>query len=104
MRYSREAGASPCASTADAAAAARRQRRRADASPSPSASACSSGSTGCSGSHIDGSGLGLAIVREIAALHGAEIALDEDADGVGNTFSVSFPRPADAPATHGAAA
>ena len=56
------------------------------------------------GGHVDGSGLGLAIVREIAALHGAEIGLDDDADGVGNTFSISFPLPADAPAAHGAAA
>ncbi|MGC2517717.1 MAG: sensor histidine kinase N-terminal domain-containing protein [Burkholderiales bacterium] len=43
------------------------------------------------GSHADGSGLGLAIVREIATLHGAEIALEDDIDGVGNTFTVSFP-------------
>lgn len=40
-----------------------------------------------------GSGLGLAIAREIARLHGAEIGLRDDADGVGNTFSVSFPPP-----------
>ncbi len=39
----------------------------------------------------DGSGLGLAIVREIAQLHGARITLDEDDDGVGNTFGVWFP-------------
>jgi len=43
------------------------------------------------GSHSDGSGLGLAIVHEIATLHSATIALDDDADGVGNTFIVSFP-------------
>lgn len=43
------------------------------------------------GSHADGSGLGLAIVREIAALHHADISLDDDTDGVGNTFTVSFP-------------
>ena len=43
------------------------------------------------GSHAEGSGLGLAIVREIAALHDAEIALQDDSDGVGNTFIVSFP-------------
>jgi len=43
------------------------------------------------GSHADGSGLGLAIVREIAALHHAEITLDDDSDGVGNTFTVAFP-------------
>lgn len=43
------------------------------------------------GSHADGSGLGLAIVREIATLHGATIALDEDSDGVGNRFSLTFP-------------
>jgi two-component system sensor histidine kinase TctE len=43
------------------------------------------------GSSRDGSGLGLAIAREIARLHQAEISLREDADGVGNTFSVAFP-------------
>ncbi len=45
------------------------------------------------GSDADGSGLGLAIVREIATLHGASIVLDDDVDGVGNTFTVSFPLP-----------
>ena len=44
------------------------------------------------GTHQEGSGLGLAIAREIARIHGAEISLREDADGVGNTFSVAFPR------------
>ncbi|HEY5366664.1 MAG TPA: ATP-binding protein, partial [Casimicrobiaceae bacterium] len=43
------------------------------------------------GSDADGSGLGLAIVREIATLHGATIVLDDDVDGVGNTFNVLFP-------------
>lgn len=43
------------------------------------------------GTHTDGSGLGLAIVSEIAALHKARIVLEEDRDGVGNTFSVFFP-------------
>lgn len=43
------------------------------------------------GTHADGSGLGLAIVSEIASLHGARITLEEDVDGVGNTFSVHFP-------------
>jgi two-component system sensor histidine kinase TctE len=38
-----------------------------------------------------GSGLGLSIAREIARIHGATITLREDPDGVGNTFSVSFP-------------
>ena len=38
-----------------------------------------------------GSGLGLSIAREIARIHGATIALRDDVDGVGNTFSVSFP-------------
>ncbi len=46
------------------------------------------------GSEADGSGLGLAIAREIARLHGAEIVLDDDTDGVGNTFSIGFPPPA----------
>ncbi|MCB2042825.1 MAG: sensor histidine kinase, partial [Rhodoferax sp.] len=43
------------------------------------------------GSHVDGSGLGLAIVSEIAALHQARITLEDDTDGIGNTFSVVFP-------------
>jgi two-component system sensor histidine kinase TctE len=43
------------------------------------------------GTHAEGSGLGLAIVRDIASLHEAEISLAEDADGVGNTFTVTFP-------------
>jgi two-component system sensor histidine kinase TctE len=43
------------------------------------------------GSHAGGSGLGLAIVQEIAKLHGATIDLVEDADGLGNTFTVTFP-------------
>jgi two-component system, OmpR family, sensor histidine kinase TctE len=42
------------------------------------------------GTQEDGSGLGLAIVSEIATLHGARITLEEDVDGVGNTFSVLF--------------
>jgi two-component system sensor histidine kinase TctE len=46
------------------------------------------------GSHTGGSGLGLAIVREIAALHKAQVTLEDDADGVGNRFTVAFPRPA----------
>lgn len=43
------------------------------------------------GTHTDGSGLGLAIVQEIAKLHDATITLTEDADGFGNTFTVTFP-------------
>lgn len=46
------------------------------------------------GTQQDGSGLGLAIVSEIAALHGARITLEEDTDGIGNTFTVIFPRQA----------
>ena len=42
------------------------------------------------GTQEDGSGLGLAIVSEIATLHDARITLEEDVDGVGNTFSVFF--------------
>ena len=54
------------------------------------------------GSHVDGSGLGLAIVSEIAALHNAHITLEEDLDGVGNTFTVFFPAPRErALAEHG---
>lgn len=44
------------------------------------------------GSSHDGSGLGLAIAREIARIHDASISLEDDVDGVGNTFSVAFPR------------
>jgi two-component system sensor histidine kinase TctE len=40
-----------------------------------------------------GSGLGLAIAQEIARIHGAQIDLRDDADGVGNTFAVTFPEP-----------
>lgn len=47
------------------------------------------------GSHVDGSGLGLAIVSEIAALHQARITLEDDTDGIGNTFSVVFPHATD---------
>jgi two-component system sensor histidine kinase TctE len=43
------------------------------------------------GTHAEGSGLGLAIVSEIAILHRAHITLEEDSDGIGNTFTVSFP-------------
>jgi len=43
------------------------------------------------GSAAGGSGLGLAIAREIARIHSASIDLQDDADGVGNTFSVTFP-------------
>ena len=43
------------------------------------------------GNKEGGSGLGLAIATEIARIHGATIALDHDEDGVGNTFSVTFP-------------
>ena len=42
------------------------------------------------GTQEDGSGLGLAIVSEIATLHSARITLEEDTDGIGNTFSVIF--------------
>ena len=43
------------------------------------------------GSTEEGSGLGLAIVSEIAHLHRAEVRLQEDSDGTGNTFAVAFP-------------
>ena len=49
------------------------------------------------GTHAEGSGLGLAIVRDIASLHEAEIDLVEDVDGVGNTFTVTFPEQPGAP-------
>jgi two-component system sensor histidine kinase TctE len=38
-----------------------------------------------------GSGLGLAIVRDIAAVHGASVAIDTPASGQGALFSVYFP-------------
>jgi len=50
------------------------------------------------GNTADGSGLGLAIVKEIAHLHGAEVQLQDDIDGVGHTFTVSFPKASLAPA------
>ena len=54
------------------------------------------------GTQQDGSGLGLAIVSEIATLHGARITLEEDTDGVGNTFSVFFqPAAAEGPFVSG---
>ncbi|WP_082616156.1 sensor histidine kinase [Massilia sp. Root418] len=40
---------------------------------------------------VAGSGLGLAIVRDIAAAHGARIAIDTAAGGQGALFSVRFP-------------
>jgi len=43
------------------------------------------------GTKTDGSGLGLAIVREIATIHGAEVILSDDTDGIGNRFAVVFP-------------
>jgi two-component system sensor histidine kinase TctE len=43
----------------------------------------------------EGSGLGLAIAREIARLHQAEIRIEDDPDGVGNVFRVTFPPLAD---------
>jgi len=43
------------------------------------------------GSSQDGSGLGLAIAQEIARIHGGAITLRDDTDGIGNTFSVTFP-------------
>ena len=55
------------------------------------------------GTGVEGSGLGLAIVRDIASLHDAEIALEDDRDGIGNTFTVSF-RAAAAPSEQPAAA
>jgi two-component system sensor histidine kinase TctE len=39
----------------------------------------------------EGSGLGLAIAQEIARMHQARILVQDDADGVGNRFSVVFP-------------
>ena len=43
------------------------------------------------GTSTEGSGLGLAIAQEIAHLHGGDISLYEDVDGIGNTFSLSLP-------------
>jgi two-component system sensor histidine kinase TctE len=45
------------------------------------------------GTPTDGSGLGLAIVREIATIHGARVDLTDDADGVGNRFTITVPLP-----------
>ena len=54
------------------------------------------------GTGVEGSGLGLAIVRDIASLHDAEIELEDDRDGVGNTFTVSFPAAAPPPSEQSA--
>ena len=43
------------------------------------------------GTTTEGSGLGLAIAQEIAHVHGGEICLYEDTDGVGNTFALTLP-------------
>ena len=43
------------------------------------------------GTGTDGCGLGLAIVREIAASHGAEVALSSGASGSGTVVRVTFP-------------
>ncbi len=51
----------------------------------------------------EGSGLGLAIAQEIARIHGAGISLGDDADGIGNTFTVSFPAPGHAGLAAGSA-
>ncbi len=45
------------------------------------------------GSPGDGSGLGLAIVREIAALHGAEVELGDNGSGRGTRIRIIFPAP-----------
>lgn len=43
------------------------------------------------GTQVDGSGLGLSIVGEIAALHAAQVTLEDDPAGPGNRFAVRFP-------------
>jgi two-component system sensor histidine kinase TctE len=43
------------------------------------------------GTTTEGTGLGLAIAQEIARMHGGDIDLREDADGIGNTFTVWVP-------------
>ncbi len=58
---------------------------------SRSASAYSSGFTGCSAAMPTAAVLGLRSSSEIAKLHDAKITLAEDADGLGNTFTVTFP-------------
>lgn len=55
------------------------------------------------GTSVEGSGLGLAIAQEIAHVHGGEICLYEDVDGVGNTFALTLPLPGSAPADSGRA-
>jgi two-component system sensor histidine kinase TctE len=50
-----------------------------------------------SSSQSDGCGLGLAIVREIARLHGADVAFGQGAEGRGLRVSVRFPVPASPP-------
>jgi two-component system, OmpR family, sensor histidine kinase TctE len=49
------------------------------------------------GTTVEGSGLGLAIAQEIAHVHGGEISLYEDSDGIGNTFALTLPSRDSAP-------
>ena len=82
---------------ADPAAARLDQRRRPDAFRSTERERVFERFHRLLGKHADGSGLGLAIVREIADAARREIALDDDVDGVGNTFTVRFPASGAAP-------
>jgi two-component system sensor histidine kinase TctE len=45
-----------------------------------------------SNSRGTGSGLGLAIVKDVAALHRADLSLDDGPNGVGTTARITFPR------------
>jgi len=44
-----------------------------------------------SNARATGSGLGLAIVREVAAIHGAEVSIDAGPGGVGTVVRLAFP-------------
>ena len=97
VRYSQDMRPASRSGWRRASSASCRSATTGRASRWKNASASSSASTGCWAAHVDGSGLGLAIVSEIAALHKAHITLEEDLDGVGNTFTVFFPAPPRAP-------
>ena len=46
------------------------------------------------GRHAPGAGLGLAIVRRLVRLHGGTVTAESAGEGLGATFTASFPKPA----------
>jgi signal transduction histidine kinase len=41
---------------------------------------------------VKGTGLGLFIVRSIVERHGGRVAAESDGEGLGATFTITFPR------------